>query len=55
MTEEPGEFTLGAGDVVTATCTWFNHEGHDIDFPLEMCVTFGMGYPPRLPSICEAD
>ena len=50
-----GERQLLAGDVITTTCEWFNHEGHALDFPQEMCVSFGMAYPLRLASICEAD
>jgi hypothetical protein len=50
---EAGEFQVQPGDTFTTSCTWFNHEDHDLEFPQEMCVTFGMIYPSRVPVICS--
>ncbi len=50
-----GEFTVGPGDTMTTSCNWFNDEDHDLEFPQEMCVTFGMVYPAKVPVICEPD
>jgi hypothetical protein len=49
---ERDEFQLGPDDRVTTTCTWFNGSDEEIGFPQEMCVTFGMAYPTRVPVIC---
>jgi hypothetical protein len=48
-----GEFVVQAGDVFTTSCTWDNDEDRDLEFPSEMCVTFGMIYPATVPVICE--
>jgi hypothetical protein len=48
-----GEMTLQTGDQVTTRCTWFNDTGADIVFPHEMCVTFGLAYPMKLPYVCN--
>lgn len=50
---EAGAFTLTVGDSLRTTCTWSNNEDHDLQFPQEMCVTFGMVYPARVPIICD--
>lgn len=50
---ERDAFTLTPEDTLTTTCTWFNGEDHDLEFPQEMCVTFGMAYPTRVPVICD--
>jgi hypothetical protein len=50
---EAGEFTVSAGDVFTTHCTWFNDTAEAIEFPQEMCVTFGMAYPANVPVICD--
>lgn len=50
----PGEFVVTPNDTFTTTCTWFNDQDHDLEFPQEMCVTFGMAYPSRIPIICDA-
>ena len=47
------EFNVGPDDTFTTTCTWFNGGDTDIEFPQEMCVTFGMAYPTRVPVICD--
>ncbi len=50
---EPGEFVVTPDDTFTTTCTWDNWEDHPLEFPQEMCVTFGMAYPSRVPIICD--
>ncbi len=49
---EPGEFVVTPQDTFTTTCTWFNDRDEELEFPAEMCVTFGMAYPSRVPIIC---
>ncbi|MCP4871938.1 MAG: hypothetical protein GY898_24805 [Proteobacteria bacterium] len=51
----PGGFVVTPDDTFTTTCTWFNDQDHELDFPQEMCVTFGMAYPSRVPVICDAN
>lgn len=50
---EPGEFVARPGDVFTTSCTWFNDTDRSMEFPQEMCVTFGMVYPAKLPIVCD--
>lgn len=50
----PGEFVLEPEDRLTTRCVWSNNEEHTLEFPAEMCVTFGMAYPSRVPIICDA-
>jgi len=50
-----GDFTVDTGDVFTTSCTWNNDEDHELEFPEEMCVTFGMIYPSKVPVICAPD
>ncbi len=50
----PGEFVIEPGDRLTTRCVWSNDEDHTLEFPAEMCVTFGMAYPSRVPIICSA-
>lgn len=52
---DPGEFTVEEGDVFTTSCTWFNTTDLPMVLPQEMCVTFGMVYPAKVPVICEAE
>ncbi len=49
---DDGAFKVEAGDRLTTSCTWDNDEDHDLTFPGEMCVTFGMVYPTKVPVIC---
>lgn len=49
------EFKVVPGDVFTTSCTWNNTTDHTLDFPEEMCVTFGMAYPAKVPIICSPD
>lgn len=50
---EPGEFSVKAGDSFTTSCTWNNDTSRVLDFPEEMCVTFGMVYPAKVPVVCS--
>lgn len=50
---DDGEFTVEAGDVYTTTCVWTNDTSTDLPFPNEMCVTFGMVYPSKVPIVCS--
>jgi hypothetical protein len=50
-----GAFEVAAGDTFTTTCAWNNNEDHALQFPQEMCVTFGMVYPSKVPVICDAE
>ena len=50
---EPGELMFEQGDQLTTTCEWFNDEPEDLVFPHEMCVTFALVYPAKLPWICS--
>ncbi|MCO4772672.1 MAG: hypothetical protein KDA24_21755 [Deltaproteobacteria bacterium] len=52
---ERGEFVLAPEDTLTTECTWTNNEDEALEFPAEMCVTFAMAYPARVPIICDAD
>jgi hypothetical protein len=49
----PGEFVLAPDDTLTTRCEWSNDEDEALEFPQEMCVTFGMAYPSRVPIICS--
>lgn len=43
-----------AGERFRTNCSWFNTEDHAVGFPSEMCVTFSMAYPSRVPLTCDA-
>ena len=45
---------VAAGDRWRTSCTWFNTEDHALEFPSEMCVTFGMAYPARVSITCDS-
>ncbi len=49
----PGELTIDAGTTLTTTCDWENTEDHDLEFPAEMCATYGMLYPSLVPVVCN--
>lgn len=53
LSYEPGEMVAKPGDVFTTSCTWNNDQDYDMSFPQEMCVTFGMVYPAKLPIVCD--
>ncbi len=42
------------GDSFTTHCAWDNDTGGVLEFPAEMCVTFGMFYPSQIPVVCES-
>lgn len=48
-----GGFAIEPGDEFRTTCVWNNNEDHALEFPQEMCVTFGMVYPSKVPVICD--
>lgn len=48
-----GELVLQPGDTFTTRCVWDNDTTGDLAFPQEMCVTFGMIYPTKVPLICD--
>lgn len=41
----PGELVVYPGDRFTTTCTWNNTTDHVLDYPDEMCSTFGVATP----------
>jgi len=40
------------GDVFTTTCAWYNDTDEALEFPQEMCASFGMVFPKRDPITC---
>jgi hypothetical protein len=46
---------LEPGEVLTTRCAYDNTTDHVLEFPEEMCVTFAMVYPSKLPIICDPD
>lgn len=42
------------GDTFRTTCSFFNSEDHELNFPEEMCASFGIAYPSKVPLLCEA-
>lgn len=50
---QPGEVTVGPGDVVRTTCTWFNGTDAALAFPTEMCTTSGVALDLSEPLYCE--
>jgi hypothetical protein len=49
----PGDLTIDAGTTLTTTCAWNNDTTADIEFPHEMCATYGMLYPSLVPVVCQ--
>ncbi|MEQ1507145.1 MAG: hypothetical protein ABMB14_33260 [Myxococcota bacterium] len=49
----PGEMHLMPGDTFTTNCAWNNDTDAALEFPSEMCVTFAMAYPLKVPVVCE--
>lgn len=47
-----GEYPILAGESFTTTCSWTNSTDHAVTFPEEMCATYGMAYPTKVPLIC---
>jgi hypothetical protein len=52
---QPGAFMVTAGDSFTTTCDWHNTSDAVVDFPSEMCATFGMAYSADTPMICTVE
>jgi hypothetical protein len=52
---EEAPLQVRAGDSFTTHCEWNNDTDHEMGFPEEMCVTFGMAYPLKVPIICDPD
>ena len=50
-----GEYHVAAGDSFTTTCTWTNPTDREVGFPEEMCATYGMAYPTKVPIICTPE
>ncbi len=48
-----GEFTFPAQSVLNTSCDWFNDSDEDLEFPAEMCATYGMLYPSLTPVVCS--
>jgi hypothetical protein len=48
-------FQVFPGDVFTTTCTWVNETDEELNFPNEMCVSFGMLYPQKTPVVCDGE
>ncbi len=44
---------VAAGDVFTTTCSWFNEEDTELNYPDEMCATAGLAWPTRIPLYCN--
>jgi hypothetical protein len=47
-----GEMVWSPGTQLRTTCTWFNDTEEELDFPSEMCATYGMLYPSVTPVVC---
>lgn len=50
---DPEEFAFKAGSTLRTNCTWFNDTDAAIEFPDEMCATYGMLYPSLSPVVCS--
>lgn len=48
-----GEFTFPANSVLNTSCDWFNDSDEALEFPAEMCATYGMLYPSLTPVVCS--
>ncbi len=48
-----GTFVVKPGDTFTTNCAWDNDTSDVLRFPQEMCATFGMVYPAKVPIICD--
>jgi hypothetical protein len=48
-----GGLTLGEGDLLRTTCTWFNPFETPLAFPDEMCTTSGMAIGLEAPTFCD--
>jgi hypothetical protein len=50
---EPGDQPFGSGQTLRTTCDWYNTTDAAIEFPAEMCATYGMLYPSETPVVCS--
>ncbi|GDX83059.1 hypothetical protein LBMAG42_48700 [Deltaproteobacteria bacterium] len=50
---EEGEFAFEAGATLRTNCNWFNDTDETLEFPNEMCATYGMLYPSEAPVVCS--
>jgi len=48
-----GEFVVEAGDSFTTHCRWDNPGDEPLEFPTEMCSTYGVASPLSKPTLCE--
>jgi hypothetical protein len=52
--ELPG-LAVAAGDVFTTTCEFWNDTDEELNYPDEMCASFGIAWPARDALLCAAD
>ncbi|MES2639907.1 MAG: hypothetical protein V4850_10510 [Myxococcota bacterium] len=50
---EAGEQPFAADTTLRTTCDWYNATDEAIEFPNEMCATYGMLYPSLNPVVCS--
>jgi hypothetical protein len=48
----PGELVVHPGDKVRTRCTWENPYDENLEFPEEMCTSFGAGFPMDTDIFC---
>ena len=48
-----GEFDFAANSTLRTNCNWFNDTDEALEFPNEMCATYGMLYPSLNPVVCS--
>lgn len=48
-----GAFNVSAGETFRTSCSWYNDTDQALEFPQEMCATAMMGYPSKVPVVCE--
>jgi hypothetical protein len=53
MNWELGELVVQAGDSFTTHCVWDNPGDEPLEFPAEMCATFGVASPLYAPTLCQ--
>ena len=50
--EMPG-LPVAAGDVFRTSCTFYNDDDHELNYPDEMCASAGIAYPSKTPMFCN--
>ncbi len=50
---ERGERWFQAGDILRTNCEWFNDSDEALEFPAEMCATYGMLIGSKSPVVCS--